>query len=75
MFYCTRQWWLNGRTTNRQEQPVQTPKPFAILRPGQNPTPLFVIHAYSIEQARTVAAAMVAGETIVLPVTRDGAGR
>ncbi|WP_196237344.1 hypothetical protein [Bradyrhizobium elkanii] len=54
---------------------MQTPKPFAILRPGQNPTPLFVIHAYSIEQARTVAAAMVAGETIVLPVTRDGAGR
>ena len=52
-----------------------TPKPFAILRPGQNPTPLFVIYARSIEAARAVAAAMIAGETIVLPVTREGAGR
>ncbi|WP_156446780.1 hypothetical protein [Bradyrhizobium yuanmingense] len=54
---------------------MQTPKPFAILRPGQNPTPLFVIHAYSIEAARAVAAAMIAGEAIVLPVSPDGAGR
>jgi hypothetical protein len=45
--------------------------------PGQNfPKPLFVIHAYSLEQARALAASKVAGETIVVgPVSRDGASR
>jgi hypothetical protein len=49
---------------------MRNPKPFTVYqqRPGQNPKPLFVIHAYSIEQARALVAAKVAGETIVRPV-------
>ena len=56
---------------------MQNPKPFAVFQPvpSQGPKPLFVIHAYSLEQARTLVAAKVAGETIVFPVTRDGASR
>jgi hypothetical protein len=65
--------------TNRpQEQAMRTPQPFTIYQstPGQTfPTPLFTVHAYSLEQAREIAAAKVAGETIVLPVSPDGAGR
>jgi hypothetical protein len=54
---------------------VGNPKPFHVLRPipGQNPKPLFTVYAYSIEQARALVAAKVAGETIV--VALDGAGR
>jgi hypothetical protein len=44
--------------------------------PGQNPKPLFVIHAYSLAQARAFVAAKVAGETIVVgPVSLDRASR
>ena len=37
----------------------------------RNPKPLFVIHAYSLAQARALVAAKVAGETIVVAVSRD----
>ena len=54
-------------------------KPFTVYQPvpGQtSPQPLFIIHAYSIEQARALVAAKVAGETIVVgPVSLDGASR
>jgi hypothetical protein len=42
--------------------------------PGQNfPQPIFGIHTYSLEQARALVAAKVAGETIVVgPVSFDG---
>jgi hypothetical protein len=57
---------------------VRNPKPFTVFQPipGQNPKPLFTVHAYSIEQARAVVAARVAGATIVVgPVSMDGASR
>ncbi|MGY8633822.1 hypothetical protein RAD15_15200 [Bradyrhizobium sp. 14AA] len=57
---------------------MPTPKPFTVFQtiPGQPfPKPLFVVHTYSLEAARAVAAAMIAGETIVVAVSRDGAGR
>ena len=56
---------------------MQTPKPFTVFQPtpGQTPKPLFVIHAYSLEQARALVAAKVAGETVVIPIARDGASR
>jgi hypothetical protein len=77
MFYCTRQWWLNGRApTSHRSKPVRNPKPFSVFQPtpGQDfPTFLFVIRAYSLAQARAIVAAKVAGETIVVgPVSRDG---
>jgi hypothetical protein len=54
-------------------------KPFTVYQPvpGQtSPQPIFIIHAYSIEQARAVVAATIAGRTIVVgPVSRDGASR
>ena len=52
-------------------------KPFTVFQqiPGQSPQPLFVIHARSLAAARAVVAAMIAGKTIVLPVSRDGAAR
>ena len=66
--------------TNRpQEQAMRNPQPFTVYQsiPGRNfPKPLFVIHAYSLEQARALVAAKVAGETIVVgPVSHDGARR
>jgi hypothetical protein len=67
------------RNTNRphRSKSVQNPKPFTIFQPipGQNfLKPLFVIHAYSLEEARALVAAKVAGETIVVgPVSLDGA--
>jgi hypothetical protein len=50
---------------------VRNPRPFTVFQPvpGQNPKPLFTIHAYSLEQARALVAAKVAGETIVVAVT------
>jgi hypothetical protein len=54
---------------------VQNPKPFTVFQPnpGQTAKPLFVIHAYSLEQARALVAAKVAGETIIVgPVSFDG---
>ena len=46
---------------------MRNPKPFAVFQPvpGQNRKPLFTVHAYSLEQARALVAAKVAGETIV----------
>ncbi|CAN7487175.1 hypothetical protein LJR220_004420 [Bradyrhizobium sp. LjRoot220] len=45
---------------------MQTTKPFTVI---QNGKPLFTVHAYSIEQARALVAAKIAGETIVVAVT------
>jgi len=78
-FYCTAHRWLAQAPTNRRSKPVQNPKPFTVFQtiPGQNfPKPLFVIHAYSLEQARALVAAKVAGETIVVgTVSQGGASR
>ncbi|WP_161855853.1 hypothetical protein [Bradyrhizobium sp. CCBAU 051011] len=58
---------------------MQSPKPFSVFQaiPGQkDPKPLFVVHAYSLEQARAIVAGKVAGETVVVgPVSREGAGQ
>jgi hypothetical protein len=56
---------------------VRTPKPFTVLQPipGQTAKPLFTVYAYSLEQARALVAAKVAGETIVVPVSLSGASR
>ena len=54
---------------------MRNPQPFTVYQstPGQTfPKPLFTIHAYSIEQARAIVAAKVAGETIVVAIKRDG---
>ena len=51
---------------------MRNPKPFVVI---QNGRPLFTVHAYSAEQARAIVAATVAGETIVVAVTRDGAAQ
>ena len=50
---------------------MRTAKPYTVYQPvpGQNPKPLFVIHAYSLAQARAIVAAMVAGEVIVVAVS------
>jgi hypothetical protein len=56
---------------------VRNPKPFTVFQPvpGQTPKPLFVIHAYSLAQARALVAAKVAGETIVIALSQGGASR
>jgi len=83
MFYCARHRWLNVEAREvapgfHRSKPVQheNPKPFTVYQPmpGQNPKPLFTVHAYSLAQARAIVAAKVAGETIVLPVS-SGAAR
>ena len=50
---------------------MRNPKPFTVYQPipGQNPKPLFTVHAYSLAQARAIVAAKVAGETIVVAVS------
>jgi hypothetical protein len=55
----------------QEQATVQNPKPFTVFQPipGQNAKPIFTVHAYSIEQARAIVAAKVAGETIVIAVT------
>src|SRR5258705_181611 len=42
---------------------MRNPKPFTVYQPvpGQSPKPLFTVHAYSIEAARALVAAKVAG--------------
>jgi hypothetical protein len=80
LFSCTPRRWLKSRTsTDYRSKPVRNPKPFTVFQPipGQNfPKPLFVIHAYSLAQARALVAAKVAGETIVVgPVSLDGASQ
>jgi hypothetical protein len=71
MVYRTRSRWLVLPTpTSHGSKPVRT-KPFTVYQPvpGQNfPKPLFTVYAYSIEQARAIVAAKVAGETIVVAV-------
>ena len=53
---------------------MRDPKPFT--SPARPAKPLFTVHAYSLEQARAIVAAKVAGETIVIgPVARDGGSR
>jgi hypothetical protein len=57
---------------------VQNPKPFTVYQPvpGQtSPKPLFTVYAYSLEQARTLVAAMVVGEAIVVGPVSLEAGR
>jgi hypothetical protein len=51
---------------------VQNPQPFVVI---QNAKPIFTVYARSIEAARAIVAAKVAGETIVVPVAQDGATR
>ena len=51
---------------------MRHPKPFTVI---QNGKPLFTVTAYSIEQARAIVAAKVAGEVIIVAVTRDGAAK
>lgn len=54
---------------------MRPPKPFTVLQPipGQQPKPLFTVFAYSLEQARALVAAKIAGETIV--IAQDGVAR
>jgi hypothetical protein len=52
-------------TTNRSK-PCETRNPSSSS---------FTVYARSIEQARAIVAAKVAGETIVLPVSLDGASQ
>ena len=51
-----------------RSKPMRNPRPFTVYQPvpGQNPKPLFTVHAYSLAQARAIVAAKVAGETIVV---------
>jgi hypothetical protein len=58
------------RDTKPQEQAMRSPKPI----PGQHAKPPFTVYAYS-EQAREIVAAMIAGATVVVAVSLDGAGR
>jgi hypothetical protein len=78
-FYCTPGGWLASGSNSNRSKPVRTPKPFTVFQPipGQDfPKPLFIVRAYSLAQARVIAAAKVAGETIVVgPVSPDGASR
>jgi hypothetical protein len=64
-----------SNTDQPQEQASAKPETLHGLSadPGQNfPKPLFVIYAYSIEAARALVAATIAGECIVVgPVTKD----
>jgi hypothetical protein len=46
---------------------MRDPRPFVVIQNGRF---LFIVHAYSIEQARALAAATVAGETIIVGASR-----
>jgi hypothetical protein len=67
----------DGTAARNPEQATMRTKPFTVYQPvpGQNPKPLFTVHAYSLEQARALVTAKVAGETIVVGPVKDGAGR
>lgn len=59
---------------------MRNPRPFTVLQPipGQSPKPLFTVYAYSLDQARALVAAKVAGETrrctaLLIDDTRRGA--
>ena len=75
-FYCIGQWWLFSSSNNNRSKPCEprSPSP-SISRPRPERQAAFTVHAYSLEQARALVAAKVAGETIVVAVARDGAGR
>ena len=45
---------------------MRNPQPFVVI---QNAKPIFTVYAYSLEQARALVAAKVAGETIIVAVT------
>jgi hypothetical protein len=60
------------RPSFHRSKPMRNPRPFAVI---QNGKPLFTVTAYSIEQARKIVAAKVAGEVIIVAVTRDGAAK
>jgi hypothetical protein len=65
--------WVAGSGSNHRSKPVRNPKPFVVI---QNAKPIFTVYARSIEQARAIVAARIAGETIVVgPVSMDGASR
>jgi hypothetical protein len=67
-----------GTAAHNPEQAMGSPKPFTVYHSisGQSSKPLFTVYAYSLEQARALAAAKVAGETIVLlPVSLSGAAQ
>jgi hypothetical protein len=78
VLYCGQLLWLNLMARGSPELQAGAamrnpkPKPFAVT---QNGKPLFTIHAYSLDQARAIVAAKIAGETIVVAVTPDGAAR
>jgi len=56
---------------------MRHPKPYTVYQqePGQNAKPIFTVYAYSLEQARALVAAKVAGETIIVAVTLSGASQ
>ena len=67
-----------GQDGTRRPQPgaSHNANPETLHRLIQNGKPLFTVHAYSLEQARAIVAAKVAGETIVVAPSRcDGASR
>ena len=64
-FYCTRHRWLKVEARGfasgfNRSKPCATRDPFVVI---QNGAVLFVIHAYSIGQARTLVAARLADKT------------
>ena len=48
---------------------MRNPKPFVVIQNGKL---IFTVYAYSLEQARAIVAAKVAGETIVVGVATHG---
>jgi hypothetical protein len=88
-FYCIGHWWLEpGQGGTAVRSPGASPgKPETLHRfpagPRSRPEAAFTVYAYSLEQARALVAAKVAGETIVVAqiaqvgqfVSRDGASR
>ena len=75
-FPCIHERWLKveARALSglQPEQAMRTTKPIVVI---QNGRPIFTVYAYSAEAARALVAAKVAGETIVVAVTQDGAAR
>jgi hypothetical protein len=51
---------------------MRTTKPFVVIQHGR---PSVTVHADSLDQAQAIVAAKVAGETVVVAITRDGASR
>jgi hypothetical protein len=85
VFYCERFLWLKleARMLRPGFQPGAShmrTKSFTVI---QNGKPIFIVHAYSLDQARALVATKVAGEAIVVAQTKlsswdlcfDGAAR